>query len=89
MDAAAPARCLETNVYAKPTSGGVKKLGPEEFHFEPLRYLLDSIKPNLIIGHGRTARRHLEQQNLNCEVKYVSHFSSPIWFEIFSDGYTA
>ena len=88
VDASAPTRCLETNVYAKPTSGGVRNLGPEDLNSEPLRYLLDWIKPGLIIGHGRTARRHLEQQNLNCRSEICISFfvANLVWH--FYDGYT-
>ena len=82
VSAAAPAKCLETNVYANPGDGGVKRLRPEDLNPEPFHFLLDRIKPRLVVAHGGTAKKYLEQLELNCSVKFVSHFSSQVWFDI-------
>ena len=82
MAAAAPSKCLETNVYAKPGKGGVNGITPEDLNTEPLHYLLEKIYPALVIAHGSTAKRYLEQQDLKYPLKCVSHFSSQYWFDI-------
>ena len=68
IGAARPVRCLETNIYAKPSSN-------RKQYIAPFDYLLRKINPKLVVAHGKTAQGHLRYQALECELWCEDHFS--------------
>ncbi len=74
IEAASPCRCLETNVYALP-SDDKASLAEESRKTAPFRFLLETIKPSVIVAHGDDAI--LETQHLAGSVRVmpVKHFS--------------
>jgi hypothetical protein len=58
LEAAAPVRCLETNVYATPSAES-RELGEAQRVTEPFDFLLDTIRPKAILVHGKDAVEHL------------------------------
>ena len=74
LESAAPARCLETNIYAAP-SEQITDLASEKRLTAPFDFLLSTIKPKLIIAHGTDAARHCQSMTKNVVVWSVSHFS--------------
>ena len=71
---AAPVRCLETNIYAAPTDQ-MSDLETKQRLTAPFDFLLDVIRPRLIIAHGADASRHYHQLRLEATVVAVPHFS--------------
>lgn len=68
INAARPVRCLETNIYAKPSSNRKQFTAPFD-------YLLQKIKPTLVVAHGGTAQDHFQYQALECDLWCEDHFS--------------
>lgn len=71
---AAPIRCLETNIYAAPTDE-MSDLETERRLTAAFDFLLEVIRPRLIIAHGADASRHCHQRRLEAPVLAVPHFS--------------
>ena len=72
---AAPVRCLETNIFAKPTRRG-GDLDKRERNTAPFDYLLRKVKPGLVIAHGKDARTHLASlRGAEFELWEEKHFS--------------
>jgi hypothetical protein len=63
---------LETNLYARP-SADMKSL--KERDLAPFRFLLDTIRPRVIVAHGKPAHEALEALSPRAEVLAVPHFS--------------
>ena len=79
-ESAAPLRCLETNIYAAATPT-IAELSSARRMTDPFQFLLDSIRPRLIVAHGRDAEACLQRLAPNAEVLYVDHFSRG-WSEV-------
>jgi hypothetical protein len=60
FEAMAPVRCLETNLYAA-WSNRLADLPADRRSTEVFDFLLHTIKPRLLLIHGRKAIRHLEK----------------------------
>lgn len=75
--------CLETNIYAKPYKRErdlrkfLKRLSPEEKErlTAPFDYLLNQMKPQVVVAHGKMAKEYLRDQHLECELWCEDHFS--------------
>jgi hypothetical protein len=63
VQAAKPVRCLETNLYVKATPEA-KDLGRDDMDSSIFEFLLEEIKPRVVLSHGVNARRRLEE--LSC-----------------------
>lgn len=74
IEAAAPCRCLETNIYALP-SDDKASLAEESRKTAPFRFLLETIKPSVIVAHGDDAIRETQHLAGNVTVMPVKHFS--------------
>jgi hypothetical protein len=62
VEAAAPVRCLETNVFSKPSPRAADlKRGDQQTRI--FRFLLEAIQPRALLLHGQHAREHF--QNLS------------------------
>lgn len=80
---ASPVKCLETNIYAKPSESKpelealLKTLSSEERSriTAPFDYLLHQIAPKLVVAHDEDAAEYLQAQNLECKLMCVSHFA--------------
>ena len=55
-----PIKCLETNVFCA-TSSTPKVLSREERDTRVFDFLLEAIRPRVVLVHGRPPRRHLER----------------------------
>lgn len=69
-------RCLETNIYAAeaPAAGDVKAHQRVTRHFD---FLLDWVKPKVIISHGKKANAYLRTKALDAEwLTIETHFRS-------------
>ena len=73
-------RCLETNVFSIATAS-LADLSFQARSTVVFDFLLRSIKPRLIIAHGRDAINHLDSDALDAEVMSVSHMSRG-WSEV-------
>ena len=63
---------LETNIYAG-ASPDMGSLG--ERNIAPFHYLIDTIKPDLLITHGKDAKEATDRLALPGEIISVPHFS--------------
>lgn len=70
--AAAGMPILETNIYAG-TSPDMRSLGERDI--APFHYLVETIKPNLLITHGKDAKEAADRLALPGEIISVPHFS--------------
>lgn len=68
------AMCLETNIYATATEEFCD-LGTELRDTKPFDYLLATVKPELIIVHGKDAVAHMGNKAPAATVLAVPHFS--------------
>ncbi|MDE0041636.1 MAG: hypothetical protein OXT74_06350, partial [Candidatus Poribacteria bacterium] len=83
IDEANPTKCLETNIYAKPSESKpdlkrlLKTMSLEERNriTAPFDYLLHQITPKLVVAHDEDAAKYLQAQKLKCDLVCVSHFS--------------
>lgn len=73
-DAAAPVRCLETNIYAAATPAAAE-LAARQRVTAPFDFLLSTLKPKLIVAHGVDAQEHLRRAQVACKVISVPHFA--------------
>ncbi|BDC39188.1 hypothetical protein [Paraburkholderia terrae] len=68
------ARALETNIYPAATEE-FRDLEQCQRFTAPFDFLLDTIKPAVIIVHGIDAVSHISQKGLSVPIIAVSHFS--------------
>jgi hypothetical protein len=78
IEVAWPVRCLETNLYATPTPEAQELLRSQRIS-ETFNFLLDTIKPRVIVAHGEDAKayiqNHLWTKQIGVHVKCVPHFA--------------
>jgi hypothetical protein len=65
-----PMKCLETNIYSKPTEQA-RDLGEQERATQPFDFLLRTIRPAVMLLHGQDAVKHIETK-LNTQLKLNS-----------------
>ena len=78
VESARPARCLETNIYATPTTS-LSELLSTARSTEVFDLLVTLIKPRLIVAHGQDATNHFADGRTKVEVLAVDHFSRGWW----------
>jgi hypothetical protein len=71
---ASPVKFLETNIYSAPTEEA-KDLAVHQRLTAPFDFLLDEIKPSLIITHGKEAADYLRMRTPSASVMNLSHLS--------------
>jgi len=59
VEAAKPAKCLETNLYARATAQSAD-LQATDRDAKIFEYLLSAIRPKVVLVHGRDAAQHVE-----------------------------
>jgi hypothetical protein len=74
LEGASPLRCLETNVFAAPAES-IAELGDAQRVSEPFDFLLEAIKPDILVAHGKDAIAHLSKRHVDCSVIEAEHFS--------------
>lgn len=67
-------QALETNIYSVATEE-FRDLDPQRRLTAPFDFLLDTIKPAVIVVHGTDAVSHISQKGLSVPIIEVSHFS--------------
>jgi hypothetical protein len=60
MKAAAPVRCLDTNVFSTPTPAE-RDLGAELRRTDVFDFVLDAVRPAALLAHGKEAADHLRR----------------------------
>ena len=70
----APHKALETNIHATPTAAA-SDLDPARQDFAPFRFLLETIRPAIIVTHGKDAAAALEAISTSALVVNEPHFS--------------
>jgi hypothetical protein len=80
LEEAHPIRCLETNIYSAPTEQAAD-LASAQRVTAPFDFLLEKIKPGVIVAHGDDAAQHLRGKTLTSKLITERHFSSrsPPW----------
>jgi hypothetical protein len=73
-EAAAPTPCLETNIYAIP-SLDIASLNPGDRDLAIFRFLVETIKPSVIVAHGKDAGREAARFSRRAKILKVPHFS--------------
>lgn len=73
-DAASPCKCLETNVYSRATDSA-NELAQEHRNTAPFDFLLEFIKPAVIVTHGKDASHFVQTRWSSGTLICVSHFS--------------
>jgi uracil-DNA glycosylase len=75
LQAAHPIKCLETNIYSVPTERA-SDLAPEPWMTKPFDFLLEAVKPDLVIVHGKEAAKALlKGKKIEAKVIPFRHFS--------------
>jgi hypothetical protein len=74
IEEAGPVHCLETNIYSLPTAKAVD-LSEKQRVTAPLDFLLEKIRPRVIVTHGADAVGHFSGKNLRAHIIRVPHFS--------------
>lgn len=74
LEEAAPVKCLETNIYAKP-SERLTDLQSDHRLTAPFDFLLGEISPRVIVAHGKDAGSYVMANPLGVEPWRVDHFS--------------
>jgi hypothetical protein len=74
LEEARPVRCLETNIHATP-SGRAAYLARDRRGTEVFDFLLASIRPRIIVVHGKKAAEHIRAKSLKACIIAVPHFS--------------
>lgn len=69
-----PAACLETNIYATETEE-FRDLAVELRNTKPFDFLLATVKPEVILVHGKDAVAHMQNKASAATVLAVPHFS--------------
>lgn len=72
IDELGPNDCLETNIYAKATEE-YASLTPAGRITAPFDYLLETIKPQVLIVHGKDAIAHIKGKSIDAHVIDESH----------------
>ena len=75
VEGAASARVLETNIYALP-SDNMKSLDLNSREIAPFTFLLDTIKPKVVVVHGRAALKAIGKFNMSAKVIATDHHLS-------------
>jgi hypothetical protein len=74
LEEATPVRCLETNIYSVPTEAAAD-LSSQKQVTAPLDFLLEKIKPRIIVAHGKDAVSYIQRKHLAARVIEVPHFA--------------
>lgn len=71
-----PIRCLETNIYAVPTAKAMELTRAHQ-DIAPFMFLLDAIKPRVVVTHGRKAAEAANILGIanSADLMCKSHFS--------------
>jgi hypothetical protein len=72
--AASPVRCLETNLYSTP-SETAGELSNQQRCSDVFQFLLSTVRPRVILAHGKDACRHLQTADTDARVIEASHLS--------------
>jgi hypothetical protein len=72
---AEPAKVLETNIYAA-ASDDMKGLNPASRGIAPFRFLLETIRPKVIVVHGKPAVEAIRQFNTSATIIAADHHLS-------------
>lgn len=67
-------RCLETNVYAQPSSSAAT-LDKAHRDASLFQWLVETVGPELLVVHGASAAAEVKRLNLGIPTKSVRHFS--------------
>ncbi len=67
-------RCLETNIYSAPTQQATD-LALAQRITETFDFLMDSVKPDVVVVHGKDAAKHLQGKCITSHVIEVPHFA--------------
>jgi hypothetical protein len=65
---------LETNIFARATVTKAD-LALKDRNSEPFRFLVEAIRPNVIVAHGADAHAAVDQLNTNAQVIKIPHLS--------------
>lgn len=74
LQEASPVSILETNIYAAPTEAAAD-LAVTRRLAEPFDFLIDAIKPAVIVVHGKDAATYVQGKDLASRIIAVPHFS--------------
>jgi len=74
LEEALPIKCLETNIYAAPSKQAID-LSINNKVTAPFNFLLETIKPKIIIAHGQDATDYIKSINLPVQTIFVKHLS--------------
>ena len=74
LQEAGSVQCLETNIYSAPTEQS-SDLKSARRLTEPFDFLLDVVKPKLVVAHGKDAAAHLQARGIRASIIAVPHFS--------------
>lgn len=72
LQSTSPIHCLETNIYDTPTP---KASDLKEKDTCTFLFLLNTIKPKIIVAHGVDAVKYVEGLGLNVQIIHAPHFS--------------
>lgn len=75
IKAAAPVRCLETNIYSTP-SASASELSSDLRSTAVFDFLLKRIKPRVILAHGEDAVAYMRRRNTTALLIESPHFAS-------------
>lgn len=75
VEGAGGARVLETNIYAK-ASDDLKSLAPASRELAPFRFLIDAIRPKVIVVHGKLAVEAMAKLPVTSRVIAADHHFS-------------
>lgn len=75
LKAAAPVRCLETNIYAMP-SASAAELATHYRDTSVFAFLLERIKPRVILAHGEEAVAYMRNRKTDAILIESPHFAS-------------
>ena len=75
VEGAAGARVLETNIFAA-ASDDMKSLDPASREVAPFRFLLDVVRPKVIVVHGKAAVEAVARLNVSAKVIASDHHFS-------------
>jgi hypothetical protein len=73
-EAAAPTRCLETNVYSTATHD-MASLEAGDRDAAIFRWLVETVNPSVIVAHGKDAGEEAERVSSQAKILAVPHFS--------------
>jgi hypothetical protein len=73
-DAAAPTKCLETNIFST-ASTDMNSLSGDHRDAAIFRFLVEAVKPSVIVAHGKDAGQEAERFSDHAKILAVPHFS--------------